>query len=62
MVVASALVFAWFAVRWQLGDLLGELTPPNQPDVREVADEQGGQRGLAAAALSNESDLHVRQE
>ena len=38
VVVASALVFAWFAVRWQLGDMLGELTPPNQPDVREVAD------------------------
>ena len=35
--VVVALVFAWFAVRWQLGNMLAQLTAPNQPDAAEVA-------------------------
>jgi hypothetical protein len=31
-----------------------------QPAADEVPDEQGGQRGLAAAALADEGDLHCR--
>lgn len=36
-VVLFALVFAWFAVRWQLGNMLAELTPPGNPEAREVS-------------------------
>lgn len=35
--IAAALVFAWFAVRWQIGSMLGELTPPGQPNGAEIA-------------------------
>jgi len=35
--LAVALVFAWFAVRWQLGNMFASLTPPNQPNAHEVA-------------------------
>lgn len=35
--VACALVFAWFAVRWQLGNMLASLTAPGQPNADEVA-------------------------
>lgn len=35
--VFLALVFAWFAVRWQLGNMLAELTPPAKPEAREVS-------------------------
>ncbi|MGD9587751.1 MAG: tetratricopeptide repeat protein [Pyrinomonadaceae bacterium] len=36
-IVAAALVFTWFAVRWQIGNMLGELTSPAQPNSLEVA-------------------------
>ena len=36
-VVLAALLFAWFAVRWQIGNMLGELTPPSQENAMEVA-------------------------
>lgn len=32
-----ALVFGWFAVRWQLGNMLAELTAPTEPNAKEVA-------------------------
>lgn len=35
--IAGALVFAWFSIRWQLGDMLADLTAPSQPNAREVA-------------------------
>lgn len=35
--VLLALVFGWFAVRWQLGNMLAELTAPNDPNVKEIA-------------------------
>ena len=35
--IVTALVFAWFAVRWQLGNMLASLTPPGQPNAGEVA-------------------------
>ncbi len=36
-VILSALVFAWFAVRWQIGSMLGELTSPTQANSMEIA-------------------------
>ena len=36
-VILAALVFAWFAVRWQVGSMLGELTPPTQANAMEMA-------------------------
>lgn len=36
-VVVSVLVFGWFAVRWQLGNMLAHLTAPNQPNADDVA-------------------------
>ncbi len=36
-VVLFALLFAWFAVRWQLGNMLAELTAPISPEAREVS-------------------------
>lgn len=35
--IIFALVFGWFAVRWQLGNMLAELTSPSDPNAREVA-------------------------
>ncbi len=36
--VIGALIFLWFAVRWQLGSMLAELTRPTQPEAVQVAD------------------------
>jgi tetratricopeptide (TPR) repeat protein len=36
-VILAALVFAWFAVRWQIGSMLGELTSPTQANAMEIA-------------------------
>ena len=36
-VVGAALAFAFFAVRWQLGDMLAELTPSTDPNISDVA-------------------------
>ena len=41
-VAAVVLLFAWFSVRWQLGNMLGNLTPANQQDAREIADTAVG--------------------
>ena len=35
--VIIALAFGWFAVRWQIGNMLAELTSPTDPNVREIA-------------------------
>jgi len=35
--VIFALAFGWFAVRWQFGNMLAELTSPNDPKVKEIA-------------------------
>ncbi len=36
-VIIFTLLFVWFAVRWQVGNMLAQLTQPNQPDASEVA-------------------------
>lgn len=36
-VVLGALVFAWFAVRWQIGNMFAELTSPNEPNAKEIS-------------------------
>jgi tetratricopeptide (TPR) repeat protein len=36
------IVLCWFGVRWQLGNMLGELTKPNDPRAREVATKAVG--------------------
>jgi tetratricopeptide (TPR) repeat protein len=38
LIIIAALVFGWFSIRWQLGNMLAALTPPNQPNAREIAD------------------------
>lgn len=37
-VVVFALILGWFAVRWQLGDMLAELTGANDPNAKEIAE------------------------
>src|SRR6266513_44282 len=37
-VVAAALIFAWFATRWQFGDLLAELTTKSDPNAIFISD------------------------
>jgi len=39
LMIILAIAFAWFAVRWQLGTMLAELTPPNDPSAKSVANE-----------------------
>lgn len=41
-VLLAALLFGWFGIRWQLGDMLAELTTPGQPNAREIADLAAG--------------------
>ena len=36
--LAAALSLAWFGVRWQIGNMLGELTSPTQDDSMEIAE------------------------
>nr|MBA3353380.1 hypothetical protein [Blastocatellia bacterium] len=36
-VIIFTLLFVWFAVRWQVGNMLAHLTAPNQPDATDVA-------------------------
>ena len=35
--IIFAIVFGWFAVRWQLGNMMAELTSPSDPNAREIA-------------------------
>ncbi len=35
--IAAALLFAWFSIRIQLGNMLGSLTQPNAPNAAEIA-------------------------
>jgi len=37
ILILAALAFGWFAVRWQLGNMLAELTKPGEPNAREIA-------------------------
>ncbi len=34
----AALFFGWLTVRWQLGDMLADLTPPTDPNAPDIAD------------------------
>lgn len=34
--IILAVLFGWFAARWQLGNMLAELTSPNEPNAREI--------------------------
>lgn len=37
-VILAVLVFGWFAIRWQIGNMLAGLTSPAQPDAEKMAD------------------------
>lgn len=37
VVILLTLAFGWFAVRWQLGNMLADLTAPNEPNAKEIA-------------------------
>lgn len=34
--ILAAIVFGWFAIRWQIGNMLAEMTVPNEPNSRAV--------------------------
>ncbi len=36
--VIIALLFGWFSVRWQLGFMLSDLTSPNEPNAKNIAE------------------------
>jgi hypothetical protein len=36
--VLGLVIFAWFSIRWQIGNMLGELTSVNQPGARQIAE------------------------
>ena len=36
-VFLGAVIFAWFAVRWQIGNMFAELTSPNEPNAKEMS-------------------------
>lgn len=38
LAVIGALIFGWFAVRWQLGNMLADLTPASDPNAKNIAD------------------------
>ncbi|HEY8563011.1 MAG TPA: tetratricopeptide repeat protein [Pyrinomonadaceae bacterium] len=38
LIALAALIFAWFSIRWQLGNMLAALTPVNQPNAKSIAD------------------------
>ena len=35
--VLVAIVFAWFSIRWELGSMVAELTPPSRPNADEAS-------------------------
>ncbi len=35
--VICVVIFGWFAIRWQLGNMLADLTPPNERSAKEIA-------------------------
>lgn len=37
-VIVAAVLFGWFSVRWQIGNMLGSLTQPNAPNAAAIAD------------------------
>lgn len=58
------IAFAWTAVRWQIGNMLGEITPPSSPDVIEIAEAAGNLsphdpavKWLLATSRYNPSDM-----
>lgn len=36
-VALGVMVFAWFSIRWELGSMMAELTPPSQPNAEQIA-------------------------
>ncbi len=38
LLIIAALVFGWFSISWQIGNMLAALTPANQPNARTIAD------------------------
>ncbi len=36
--IIAALVFGWFSISWQIGNMLAALTPANQPNAKAIAD------------------------
>ncbi len=38
LVIIGALIFGWFSVRWQLGNMLADMTPPSDANAKGIAD------------------------
>ena len=58
--VIGVLIFGWFAVRWQLGNMLADLTVPSEANAKEIGDlavklapNDPTTRWLAAASQKN---------
>ena len=38
LMLSAAVVFGWLSISWQMGNMFASLTPPNQPNAKEIAD------------------------
>jgi tetratricopeptide (TPR) repeat protein len=38
LLIIAALVFGWFSIKWQIGNMLASLTAPNQPNAKSIAE------------------------
>ncbi len=36
--IVAAIIFAWFSISWQMGNMLAALTPANDPNTKQIAD------------------------
>ena len=60
--LAAAVAFGWFAVKWQLGDMLASLTQPSDPNASNIADvavnlAPGDPQAYALKAAAADSDM-----
>lgn len=42
LLLIAGIVFGWFSISWQLGNMFAALTPANQPNAREIAEVAHG--------------------
>lgn len=42
LLIIAGLIFGWFSISWQLGNMFAALTPANQPNAREIAEFSHG--------------------
>lgn len=66
VMIGAAIVFGWFAIRWQVGNMLAELTLPTEPnakDIGQIAQSLAPGDPLATwLAASTEKDIFTPEE